>query len=117
MNSTQLHVLKYTIGLSLSLPYQSYPPDKQLCTLPASHHHHTPPQPGRVHSNVLQVVVCLSGLGSISFLRDVGFLLYPHTVFILPNPTLPDLPLNKLGPVAPLGPFLHLPHENIGATE
>lgn len=49
----------------LSLSYQSWPPDRQLCTVPAT------PRPTRSWqspgSNVLQLVVHLAGLGSVPF--------------------------------------------------
>lgn len=84
-------------------PHQSWRPDKQLCTLPATRI--IPPHPSRAHSNVLQVAVHLTGLGSVPFLwagREVFHL--PHSVFILPIPTLPNLPLTKPRAVATCPP-------------
>lgn len=115
MDNAQLQTLSTPLAPPL-LPHQSWRPDKQLCTLPATP---IPPHPSRAHSNVLQVAVHLTGLGSVPFLwagREVFHL--PHSVFILPIPTLPDLPLTQPRAVATCpsrGLFLHLPHENIGS--
>lgn len=100
----------------LSLSYQSWPPDRQLCTVPAT------PRPTRSWqspgSNVLQLVVHLAGLGSVPFFGRLS--LYPHTVFIFPIPACRAFLSGSQGLVATcpsLGLFLHLPHESTGATE